>query len=283
VRLRLAVLTAVLCLAVGGLWWRWSPAVPATGPQPVYHGPGDSRAVALAVNVDWGEECVPEILNICREHDIHLTFFVTGRWAGKFPDLVRRMAEEGHEIGNHGFGHPHPDMLSVEQNLRDIQRAETVIRGIISRRTTLFAPPYGERGPAVLQAAGQAGYRTILWSVDTLDWKVRNADVITGRVVNRVHPGAIVLMHPLDATTKALPVIITELEKDGYRFVTVSRLLGVGSETKPESAQGPRRETRSGQQFVRTRHRGIWSAGKEFPAPGRIEAGSAVILEVCSR
>ncbi len=225
-RLRLIILTSILCLAVGGFWWRWTPGVPVAGPEPFRHGPDDSKVVALVVNVDWGEECLPVILDICRRHDTKLTFFVTGRWAGKFPDLVRRMAAEGHEIGNHGFGYPHPDMLSVEQNLQDIRKAEAVIRGIIAQRTTLFAPPYGEHGPAVLQAAERAGYRTVLWSVDTVDWKFRNADTIIGRVVNRVHPGAIVLMHPLESTTKALPVIITELEKDGYRLVTVGRLLG---------------------------------------------------------
>lgn len=237
----LLVSTVLILIAVAGFWWRWSPDVPVTGPQPVYHGPDDAKLVALTVNVDWGEEFIPIILEICREHDIHLTFFLTGRWAGKFPDLVRRMADEGHEIGNHGFGHPHPDLLSTEQNFRDIQRAEAAIQRIISRRTTLFAPPYGERGSAVLKASEQAGYRTILWSVDTLDWKVHNADVITGRVVNRVHPGAIVLMHPLDATTKALPVIITELEKDGYQLVTVSRLLG----ERPEPEIAPESEAES--------------------------------------
>ncbi len=218
------LLPGILLLVLFVYWTPWRADVPAVQ-QPVYHGPETLNMVALTVNVDWGEEFVPRMLEICREHDVRLTFFVTGRWAGKFPDLVRRMDEAGHEIGNHGFGHPHPDQLSVESNLRDIQRAESAIEEILARRTSLFAPPYGEHGPAVLEAAERAGYRTILWSVDTLDWKLRDPDAITARVVNRVHPGAIVLMHPLAATAEALPVIIQELRKDGYRLVTVSQLL----------------------------------------------------------
>lgn len=220
----MVVLPALVLLALIGGWGQWKADAPTAG-QPIYKGTDTSNMVALVVNVDWGEEFLPEMFEVCRQHDVRLTFFVTGRWAGKFPELLRRMAEDGHEIGNHGFGHPHPDQLSVELNRRDIQRAEAVIQEIISHRTTLFAPPYGERGPAVLEAAESAGYRTVLWSVDTLDWKLRNTDAITARVVNRAHPGAIVLMHPLAATAEALPVIIKELKQDDYTLVTVSQLL----------------------------------------------------------
>jgi probable sporulation protein (polysaccharide deacetylase family) len=241
----MVVLPALVLLALVGSWGLGSnqnngnslQRIPSSSPtsdfrlptsvsgQPIYEGTDTSNLVALVVNVDWGEEFLPEMLEVCRQHDVRLTFFVTGRWAGKFPELLRQMAEDGHEIGNHGFGHPHPDQLSVELNRQDIQRAEAVIQEIISRRTALFAPPYGERGPAVLEAAESAGYRTVLWSVDTLDWKLRNTDAITARVINRVHPGAIVLMHPLAATAEALPVIIKELKQNDYAMVTVSRLL----------------------------------------------------------
>lgn len=225
---------AAILMLLGGMiflaWWGYRNGREADLPavqQPVYQGPEQEKAVALTVNVDWGEEFIPRMLEICREYDVRLTFFVTGRWAGKFPELVRRMDAAGHEIGNHGFGHLHPDQLSIAANLRDIKRAEVVIAEIIGRRTRLFAPPYGERGPAVLTAAERSGHQTILWSVDTLDWKLRDGDAVITRVVNRVHPGAIVLMHPLAATTEALPVIIRELKKDGYRFVTVSGLLAL--------------------------------------------------------
>jgi len=227
------VLTLVgAVLVLFGCWMPWREAVP-TFQQPVYHGGEHTNKVALTVNVDWGEEFVLRMLEILQKENVRVTFFVTGRWAAQFPELVRQMADAGHEIGNHGYGHPHPDQLSVSLNQRDIQRAERVIQEITGRRTELYAPPYGERGPAVLTAAENAGYRTILWSVDTLDWKLRDADAITARVVNRAHPGAIVLMHPLAATAEALPTIIKELKRDGYDLITVSQLLAAGKDDAP--------------------------------------------------
>lgn len=223
----------LLCVPIG-CRAPWRTDVP-TLQQPIYQGSEAANMVALVVNVDWGEEYLPSMLDTCREYDAHMTFFVTGRWAAKFPELVRRIARDGHEVGNHGYGHPHPDQLSVGMNERDIRKTEAEIEKIIGRRTTLFAPPYGERGAVVLEAAERTGYQTILWSVDTVDWKLREADAITARVINRIHPGAIVLMHPLEATAKALPVIIRELRAEGYRLVTVSRLLA----DTPVPEEGP--------------------------------------------
>ncbi len=205
-----------------------SSATPRTtaGDDPVYHGPAAGGLVALTVNVDWGEEFLPDMLKICETNGVVLTFFVTGRWAAQFPDLVRAMAAAGHEIGNHGYAHPHPDGLSVEGNMRDIQLAEDILRGITGSKPHLYAPPYGERGESVLKAARSLGYRTILWSADSLDWKYRDERTIIERVRRAVDPGGIVLLHPTAATAAALPTLIDDLAAMGLQIVTVSRLLG---------------------------------------------------------
>ncbi|MGB9826331.1 MAG: polysaccharide deacetylase family protein, partial [Desulfofundulus sp.] len=151
--------------------------------------------------------------------------FIGGQWAEQFPELTRKISQKGHEIGSHGYAHPHPDQLSVSGNLQDIRRAEEVLVKVTGKRPELFAPPYGEHGPAVLRAAAEAGYRTILWSVDTVDWQRPEPELITRRVLEKAHNGAIVLMHPTAPTIEALPVIIKELKSRGYRLVTVSGLL----------------------------------------------------------
>lgn len=92
-------------------------------------------------------------------------------------------------------------------------------------KPSLFAPPYGERGDAVLKAAHEAGYRTILWSIDTIDWQRPEPSIITRRVTEKIHNGAIILMHPTAPTVKALPQIILELKNMDYEMVSVSTLL----------------------------------------------------------
>jgi len=193
--------------------------------EPVYAGPPDSPMIALTVNVDWGEECIPELLAVSKKEKVRMTFFVTGRWADKFPELVRRVHRAGHEIGNHAYSHAHPDQLSVRENLDEIERTAAVLARITGQQTRLFAPPYGERGPAVLEAAEAAGHRTILWTIDGIDWQHPPADKIVARVLNRAHNGAIVLLHPTEQTVEALPVIVSGLRQRGFELVTVSQLL----------------------------------------------------------
>jgi len=221
-----AMLLVTVCLPlVGGYLLALNQLHRPVIQEPVYEGNRAVPRIALTVNVDWGEEYLPAILEACAAKKVRLTFFITGRWAEKFPEMVRRIADAGHEVGSHGYSHPHPDHLSVDDNLRDIKRAEDVLTRILGVRPRLYAPPYGERGPAVLQAAESAGYRTILWSVDSLDWRRPDREYIVRRVVDRAHNGAIVLMHPTEGTAAAVPELIEGLKDKGFELVTVSELL----------------------------------------------------------
>lgn len=214
----------VLFAVVGYLIHSWKqPAITAVAP--VYQGSGQEKKVALTFNVVWGEEYVPQILELLKKYNVPATFFVGGQWAEDFPALTKQIAQDGHEVGNHGYSHPHPDRISRSANLEEIKKTETAIENTCGLKTKLFAPPYGERGEAVLQAAEDAGYHTILWSVDTIDWQRPDPSIVVKRVVKKVHNGAIVLMHPTAPTVHALPEIISELKNEGYEIVKVSILL----------------------------------------------------------
>lgn len=192
---------------------------------PIYQGSEKEKRIALACNVFWGEEYMPKMLDICKEENIKITFFAGGTWVEDFPDLLKKMDAAGHEIGSHGYSHPHPDQLSKSGNLRDMQQAEKLIYDTIQKKPKLYAPPYGEKGPAVLKAAEEQDYSFILWSIDTIDWQRPAPDVIVQRVVSKAHNGAIVLMHPTESTVKALPSIIKQLKSEGYEFVQVGQLI----------------------------------------------------------
>jgi probable sporulation protein (polysaccharide deacetylase family) len=208
----------------------WKQPVTTSG-APIYQGSSRDKKVALTFNVVWGEEYVPQILEILKKNNAPATFFIGGQWAEDFPALTKQISQDGHEMGNHGYSHPHPDRISHSENLEEIKKTETAIENSCGIKTKLFAPPYGERGEIVLKAAEDAGYRTILWSVDTIDWQRPDPSIVVKRVLDKVHNGAIVLMHPTAPTVHALPVIIEMLKKDGYEIVWVSILLD-GLKTK---------------------------------------------------
>lgn len=222
---RSSLLALLLLIGVAGyLISAWQQPATTAG-APVYQGSSKEKQVALTFNVVWGEEYVPQILEVLRKNNVPATFFIGGQWAEDFPALTKQIAQDGHEVGNHGFSHPHPDGISRSANLEEIKKTETAIEDASGIKTKLFAPPYGERGNAVLEAAEDAGYQTILWSVDTIDWQRPDPSIVVKRVVEKAHNGAIVLMHPTAPTVHALPEIIAALKKEGYEIVRVSMLL----------------------------------------------------------
>ncbi|HBT47805.1 MAG TPA: polysaccharide deacetylase [Peptococcaceae bacterium] len=227
-RVLMFLVTVVAVVFAGMMVWRWlqGEVAPVSRVQPIYQGDVNKKAVALAFNVDWGEEFLPGILQTLSRHQAKATFFITGQWAVKFPDLVRQMAREGHEIGNHGYTHQHVDNLSREENRQDIKKAEGVLADITGRQPVLYAPPYGESKPHVVAAAADLGYKFIMWTVNTGDYLPgTTAEDIVKMVVSHSQNGAIVLLHPTRPTAEALGEVINQLRKRGYELTTVSEVL----------------------------------------------------------
>lgn len=192
----------------------------------IFRGNPERRAVALTFNVDWGEGHLPALLQIMAANDVPATFFPTGRWAEKFPELLKEIAAAGHEIGNHGYSHPHVRGLSRRENIAEITRAAGIITAVTGKEPVLFAPPYGECNQEIVEAAREAGYITVMWTVDTIDWQEgRTAADILERFESKVVNGAIFLMHPTAVTVQALPQVIQSLTNQGYAFQTVSEII----------------------------------------------------------
>nr|WP_232035547.1 polysaccharide deacetylase family protein [Methylomusa anaerophila] len=181
--------------------------------------------MALACNVFWGEEFLPQMLDTLAQQDAKITFFIGGSWAKKYPEMVKTIADGGHELGNHTYSHPHPNNLSKEKNQEQIIKTEELVHSITGIKTNLYAPPYGEYNNTVLMAAHELDYRTIMWSIDTIDWKRPPAQVIKNRVISKLHNGAIILMHPTAPTAEALPELLREIKNKGYTVVKVSDIL----------------------------------------------------------
>jgi probable sporulation protein (polysaccharide deacetylase family) len=191
-----------------------------------YKGNIDEKIVALACNVDWGNEYIQPMLEIFQKEDIKITFFVTGRWAEKNPELLKRIFDEGHEIGNHGYKHIDYDKLSYERNKEEILNAHNIINSILGIESIYFAPPSGAYNDNTIKAAKDLNYDIIMWSIDTIDWREdSNKEKIIHRVTNKIHNSAIILMHPTRETVRALPEIISYLFEKGYKIGTISNVI----------------------------------------------------------
>ncbi|WP_405086722.1 polysaccharide deacetylase family protein [Microbispora sp. NBC_01389] len=184
------------------------------------------RCVALTFD-DGPAEYTGHVLDLLAAHHARATFFMLGQMiTGETRDFVRRMASEGHELGNHTWDHASLSGLSTEAMRRELERTQEAVFKITGVRMRLMRPPYGATNKSVEEESKQEGLSQILWAVDTLDWLNRNPTVIAQRSA-AAKPGDIVLMHDIHPTTvQALPHLLDELDRKGFTYVTVSELLG---------------------------------------------------------
>ena len=223
----LTVWLASLVFAAALPYWRGSIDVLGldNATNPVYRGDPNKPLMSLTVNVDWGQEVLPDMLDTLREHGVRVTFFVTGHWAQQYPEIVKRMAREGHEVADHGMRHAHPTQLSDWDLTMLILENHNLLKTLVGEPALLFAPPYGEVDRRVVAAADALGYRTIMWTIDTIDWQEPSVETTIARVMNKAQNGGIVLMHPKVNTVKALPRIIEGLRQKGFSLLPVGELL----------------------------------------------------------
>lgn len=220
-----AWLGLLLVAVIGFIMTYYQTPVMVSQSNPIYQGTTGQKNVAITVNVDWGEEFIPAMLEELKKNDAKATFFVTAAWAQKNADLLKRMAKEGHSIQNHGYRHCHFNTLSSSQTAAEIQKADKIISEITGKKTTFFASPYGEFNQTIIDGVNSINYKMIMWSVDTIDWQRPSPYIIVNRVMNKVHNDAIILMHPTEPTVKALPEMLQQLKGQNYKMVTIDKIL----------------------------------------------------------
>lgn len=194
------------------------------------------------------------LLDILKERNIRATFYVVGQNAERYPDLIRRMVNEGHEIGNHTWTHPYLTRISREAARSELQRSRAVIKKITGNPPATMRPPFGAINDSLRRwMYDEFGYKTIMWSVDPRDWQRPGPSVITQRIVNNAHPGAIILAHDIHSpTVDAMPATLDQLKAKGYRFATVSELMRMGERQAAAPAQ-PRDAQREAADMATTR------------------------------
>jgi peptidoglycan/xylan/chitin deacetylase (PgdA/CDA1 family) len=186
------------------------------------------RAKCVALTFDDGPaESTGRLLDILAAHHVRATFFIVGQQAAKFPDLVRREHEAGHEVADHSYTHADLGRASTKKILSELNRTQEAIRRASGVAPTMLRPPYGSVSKRLTAITTRMGLAQVLWTVDPLDWEHRNTKYVEQRVLKAAKPGYIVLMHDIHPTTvEAIPTIIERLAAEGYSFVTVPQLFG---------------------------------------------------------
>lgn len=194
--------------------------------QPVYRGNPAKNGVSFAINVASGTPSVKEVLEILRANNVRATFFVMGEWAEKNPQLLTNIYNQGHEVAVHGYSERLiPAKASKEDLTRDIDKALQVIEGTIKGQVKYYSPHELAINDKVTEVAAQVGLRTVMYTVDTVDWKDPKPADMVAKIVKNAGNGSIILMHPRPNTAKALNDMIAGLEQKGLKIVTVSELL----------------------------------------------------------
>ncbi|MDN3021782.1 polysaccharide deacetylase family protein [Streptomyces sp. S.PB5] len=195
-------------------------------------GTVDCREVkCVALTFDAGpSEHSAELLDILKEKKVPATFFLLGkRHIEKYPELVKRMADEGHEVASHTWSHKILTQLGPDQIREELKRPNAAIERLTGRRPTLMRPPQGRTNDLVHGICRELGMSEVLWSVTAKDYTTDDSALIRKRVLNQVSRDGVILLHDIyDGTVPAVPGIIDALKARGYVFVTVPQLLAPG-------------------------------------------------------
>lgn len=214
-----------------------TPLPPSTTVMRFLPGHSDTnKTVALTFDDGPDSKYTEQILEILANYDIKATFFLVGIQIERFPEMVERIANEGHDIGNHSWSHRSFSQLNEKAIVEEIRKTNELIESITGQSTHLFRAPYGDTSGSVMTYLVEEGQHTIGWSVDTKDWNGTSTDEILEILTKQLRPGGIVLQHSfggkdgdLSNTIEALPLIIEYLIEHDYRFMTVTEALNLAA------------------------------------------------------
>jgi len=208
-----------------------APVVKKRAPKKHNYSQCNVPGKQIAITFDDGPHptLTPKLLDILKERNVKATFYVVGRLASAYPEILQRMVAEGHEIGNHTWNHPALTRISSGRVRSEINRTTDAIVEATGIKPKTMRPPYGATNSRINKSMDlDYGMKVIMWSVDPLDWKYRNSKRVASQIIEKTQPGGIVLAHDIHkSTVAAMPAALDALSAKGFEFVTVSELLAM--------------------------------------------------------
>ena len=193
---------------------------------PIYNVQTEENAVSLTMNCAWNADDIDSILDTLNKCNVKITFFIVGDWADKYPEAVKKISENGHEIGNHSNTHPHVNKLNIDKNCEEITKCSEKLKNITGKEVNLYRCPYGEYNNTVINAANSLNYYSIQWSLDTLDYTGITGNEMWNRLDGKLKKGDIILMHNgTKHTADSLELLIKNIQSKGLEIKKVSDIL----------------------------------------------------------
>jgi peptidoglycan/xylan/chitin deacetylase (PgdA/CDA1 family) len=200
--------------------------------------PKGTKQLALTYDDGPNDPYTGQLLDILARADIKATFFLIGRYVKQRPDIVRRLVDSGHAIGNHTWNHPNLIFCSPAETRRQLSDTQKAIEDACGITPTLFRPPFGARRPGTFQTARSLGLTPIMWNVTCYDWSAKSNESIERNARRQIHGGNVILLHDGSHvafgssrahTVKATENLIREYRDQGYAFISIPEILGFHS------------------------------------------------------
>jgi len=230
-RKRFLIISAIFIIVAFFLWFNRTSLLPyAKGELPVVFTKGnkDLENISLTFNVSWGDEKIYDILAVLEKQNVVATFFLSGEWAERHPEIIEKIVEQKHEIGILGYRYKSYLEQDLQKVRQDLYLAQDVFNKLGLDDLKLLRAPHGHLNEEVIELAKNLGFSIVHWNVNPNDWKNPGSDVITENVLKNTNKGDIILLHASDSakqTSKALKDILPRLKEKGFTLVTASELI----------------------------------------------------------
>lgn len=205
------------------------------GAQPIYRGNPKKPMAAFMINVAWGNEFIVPMLDILDEEKVQATFFLDGSWLKKNVELAKEIQKRGHQIENHAYSHPNMSQLETTRARLEISKTKDLLQEKLGVENRWFAPPSGDFDDRTVRLAAEQGLKTVLWTLDTVDWRKPPASSIVSKISEKVEPGSLILMHPTASSRDALKGMISAIRGKGITLGTVEDTLSSNRVGVPNS------------------------------------------------
>ena len=190
--------------------------------------PLETKKIISLTFDDGPNENTLSILDILKRHNVMATFFCIGKNIEKHPEILKRIMEEGHVVGNHSYSHSNFfDFYRKKHVIAEIRKTDALIESISGKKVQLFRPPYGVTNPSIRKALEVTKHKVIGWNIRSLDGILKDEKIIFERIKNRIAPGGIVLLHDISHTVTILERLMLHLEENKYKVVSMEELLNI--------------------------------------------------------
>ncbi|WP_096271348.1 polysaccharide deacetylase family sporulation protein PdaB [Paucisalibacillus globulus] len=236
---RWALIVVLAFFTAGFLWFESNGSLSVfskESPVALTKGSSDEPNIALTFNISWGEKKVHDILKQLEQHQVQATFFVSGEWAEKHPDILKKISEGKHEVGMLGYRYKSYLDQEIDQVRKDLRYAKEIFGKLGYKDMELVRAPHGHFNDEIIKLAEDMGHKVIHWNINPNDWQNPGTQKIVDHVMSETNNGDIILLHASDSvkqTAESLKTILPGLKNKGYKFVTVSEMINQAhAETK---------------------------------------------------